>query len=59
MKTEKERERTGYEPFALHAPIQCAVYGDVIRSRGRSNVANARHNLHLGSYRRCNARYNQ
>ena len=29
---------TGYEPFALHAPIQWAMKGHVITKRGSSNV---------------------
>ena len=29
-----EREPQGYEPFAAHAPIQWAMKGDVVKSRG-------------------------
>ena len=32
------RETTGYEPFAVHTPIQWAISGGVIKSRGRSNL---------------------
>ena len=28
-----ERERIGHEPFALHAPIQWALFEDVIKKR--------------------------
>jgi len=31
---EIERERTGYEPFALHAPIQWAIEGYVTAEEG-------------------------
>jgi len=34
--TLKERETTGFEPSALHAPRQWAIEGGVIKSRGRS-----------------------
>ena len=37
-KVERERERSGYKPFALHAPIQWAIKGDVIKSRRRSKA---------------------
>ena len=30
----EERERRLHSPFALHAPIQWAIWGDVIKSRG-------------------------
>ena len=29
-----QKERTGYEPLAIHAPIQWAIQGDVIKQRG-------------------------
>ena len=32
---EGERQRTGYEPSELHAPIQRAMQGGVIKRRGR------------------------
>ena len=32
-----ERETTGYEPFALHAPIQWAIQGHAIKNRGAFN----------------------
>ena len=34
--TSRERETKGYEPFALHTPLQWAIW--VIKSRGISNV---------------------
>ena len=38
VKGGEERKRQKDEPFALHVPIQWAIYGDVIKKRGRSNV---------------------
>jgi len=31
---EREREKRLHSPFALHAPIQWAIQGDVIKKRG-------------------------
>ena len=31
---ERERKTTGHEPFALHAPIQWALYGYVTAEQG-------------------------
>ena len=33
-----KRETTGYEPFAVHAPIEWAIQGNVIKGKGGSNV---------------------
>ena len=33
---ERERKTAGYGPFAVHALLQWAIQGDVIRSRGRA-----------------------
>jgi hypothetical protein len=42
-----ERERTGYDPFALRAPIQRAIVGDVIKRSvwGRRRTGNEDVNL--------------
>jgi hypothetical protein len=44
-------ETTSYEPLALHAPIQWAIYEHVIKSRQRSNIlaAHTRALLLVGS----------
>ena len=34
----EERETTGYEPLAVHAPIQWAFKGYVIKKTGCTNV---------------------
>ena len=35
---QKKRDNGLHSPFALHAPIQWAIYGDMIKSRGGSNL---------------------
>jgi hypothetical protein len=41
------RETTGYEPFALHAPIQWAIYRGMIKNTRTSGCAPARIPHHI------------
>ena len=38
QRDDREIEKRFHSPFVLHAPIQWAIEGDVIKKRGGSNV---------------------